>query len=62
MTIRLYFETLSPGLRAKLDAKYRTNQKTYRTLNNGVIRARFETGGFIPGPVEVIQIPTAQAR
>jgi hypothetical protein len=62
MTIRLYFETLSPGLRAKLDAKYRMTQKPYRTLNPRVIRARFESGGFIPGPVEIVQIPTAQTR
>jgi hypothetical protein len=62
MTIRLYFETLSPGLRARLDARYRMNKKPYHTFSPGVIRARFETGGIVPGPVEVVPLPAAQAR
>lgn len=62
MTIRLYFETLSPGLRAKLDAKYRLNKKPNRVLNPVVIRTRLETGGFIPEPVEVVQVPSNQTR
>ena len=36
MTVRLYFEKLSPGLKAKLDARYRvTNNRALRDNNPG---------------------------
>jgi hypothetical protein len=62
MTIRLYFETLSPGLHARLDARYRMNRKPGRIFQPGVVRTRFASGGFIPTPVEVLQVPTTPAR
>jgi hypothetical protein len=58
MTIRTYFETLSPGLQAKLDAKYRMNQKQYRVFNTGAIQTRFETGNLMSKPVEMAKMPT----
>jgi hypothetical protein len=40
MTVRLYFEKLSPGLKAKLDARYRVNTDRVLRVNipNGSTR------------------------
>jgi hypothetical protein len=62
MTTRLYFEKLSPGLRAKLDANFRINQRPIGVRNTGVIRTRFETGSLIPGQAGILKRPITQAR
>ncbi|HUT67155.1 MAG TPA: hypothetical protein VMW86_01215 [Dehalococcoidales bacterium] len=63
MAIRLYFEKLSPGLHAKLDAKYRTNNKSNHRYNVAGIRARLERGGFgINEPVDIVQVSCGRTR
>lgn len=62
MTIRLYFETLSPGFHARLDAKYRMQQKSLRAFNTVIYRARLETGNIFPVPADMLKVPAGQAR
>lgn len=63
MAIRLYFEKLSPGLHAKLDAKYRTNKKQDQDFDVADIRAKLERGGFgINEPVDVVQVSYGKLR
>lgn len=64
MAIRLYFEKLSPGLHAKLDAKYRTNNKRHdQELDVAGIRAKLERGGFeINEPVDVVQVSYGRVK
>ncbi len=57
MTIRFYFEKLSPGLHARLDGKYRTNKKHNHGYDAAGIRAKLERGGFVTGdPVDIVQV------
>jgi hypothetical protein len=60
MDVRFYFEKPSPGLRAKLDAKYRTNKTTLRGFSAGAVHTRLETGNFIIKPVDIVQIPSSR--
>jgi hypothetical protein len=63
MAIRLYFEKLSPGLHARLDAKYRTNKKHVPEFDVAGIRAKLERESFeINEPVEVVQVSYGRAR
>lgn len=63
MAIRLYFEKLSPGLHAKLDAKYRTSKKPVQELDVAGIRAKLERGGFdINEPVDVVQVSYGRVK
>ncbi len=63
MTTKFYFENLSPGLRARLDANYRVNQRPFGMLNTCVNRTRFETLSLIPGRVGILKTtPIPQAR
>ena len=62
ITTRFYFEKLSPGLRAKLDANFRINQRPFGVFNTGVIRTRFETGGLTPGQAGILHTQITQAK
>jgi hypothetical protein len=62
MTTKLYFETLSPGLRARLDARYRLDRKPHRLFHPAFSRGRLEAGGLVPAAVESLQTPALPAR
>jgi hypothetical protein len=62
MTTKLYFETLSPGLRARLDARYRMNRKPHQLFRPSFGRGRLEAGGLVPPAVEFLQTPALPAR
>lgn len=42
--VKIYFETLSPGLRARLDARYRVNSNHRMHYTNGTLRKSFRNG------------------
>jgi hypothetical protein len=62
ITTRFYFEKLSPGLRAKLDANFRINQRPFGVFNTGIIRRTFETGTLSSKQAGILQTPITQAR
>jgi hypothetical protein len=44
MVVKIHFETLSPGLKAKLDAKYRVTNNHRFDSTNGFVRKTYRNG------------------
>lgn len=44
MVVKIHFETLSPGLKAKLDAKYRHTNNGRNDYSNGALRKLYRNG------------------
>jgi len=47
MVVKIHFETLSPGLKAKLDAKYRVTSNHRSDNTNGTIRKAYRNGNGV---------------
>lgn len=47
MVLKIYFETLSPGLKAKLDARYRVASNHRTDYTNGSLRKLSRNGNGV---------------
>jgi len=55
MAVKIYFETLAPGMNAKLDARYRTSKdKVHAGYTSSILRQSYRNDtrtGFLEDPV-----------